>query len=263
METPIDVNDAFNKGYDPHSTGGNTFWNKTEFDGAINDRGYNCTTEKAIKCPCVNLATGSALPSCQNCGGTSWVYIDKKNKVKVLLQSMAYSEKYFNWTQANTATARATIWDIEKLVYMDKVTLDDASTNYSQHIRLQEYDNKLFGFTTYPVEKVLGIYAFLSPTDPLMLLIENTDFYFDKGKNILFFNEKVLSLDNKTMTVHYTHKPQYIVIDILRDIIQQKVVRVGDSAPKLENLPNSYIMRRLHFALNINYLGNSILLDNG
>jgi len=263
METPIDVNESFNTGYDPHSTAGNTFWSKTEFDGAINDRGYKCTTEKAIRCPCINITTGSPLASCQNCGGTGWVYIMKKEGVKIVLQGMGYNDKYFNWTQANTATARATIWDIEKLVYMDKLTLEDTTTNYSQHTNILQFDRELYAFATYPIEEVLGVYAFLAPNEKLKLLIENVDFTFKKGQNILFFSEKMLSLPNKTISIHYKHKPQYIVIDILRDVIQQKIVKVGDTTEVLESLPPSYIARRLHFAMNINYLGNSTILDNG
>lgn len=263
METPTNVNEALNEGYNPHSTAGNTFWNKNEFDGAINDRGYDCTTEKAIRCPCISVVTGSPLPSCQNCGGTGWVYIKAKQGVKIVLQGMAYNDKYFNWTQANTATARATLWDIEKLVYMDKITIENATTDYSQNTTLQEYDNKIFAFTTYPIEEVGGVYAFIAPNEKLKVLEEGLHYTFEKGKNILFFTEKVLNLPNKNISIRYKHKPQYVIIDILRDVIQQVITKGSDTTPKLENLPNSYIARRLHFAMNTDFLGNNVLLNNG
>lgn len=264
METPVNVNENQNFGvYNPHSTGGNTFWNKTEFDGAINDRGYNCTTENAVKCACISKASGSPLPSCQNCGGTGWVYVNKKEKVRIVMQGMAFTGKYFNWTEANMATSRATTWDIDKLVFMDKITLEDTTTIYSQNIEMIRHENKVFAFTVYKIEKILDLFAFVSVDKPLKKLIENVDYTYEKGKNILYLQENLLNLPNQYISIRYEHKPAYVVIDILRDVIQNVVTEVGEVAPKLKNLPLSYICRRMHFALNTSFLGKNNILDNG
>lgn len=261
METPNNVNGS-NK-YEPRSTGGGSFWFKDEFDGAIFDRGYLCTTEKAIICPCRGKISGSALPSCQNCGGAGWVYVGKKENVKAVVQGMAYTSKYFNWTEANMATARATLWDINKLAFMDKITLQETTTIYSQNIEIQQYEGKIFAFTTYPIESIEYIFVFVNANEKLKVLEEVKDFTFEKGKNILFFPEKTLNLQNKVVSIRYNHKPSYVVFDILRDVIHNKVAERDSTEPKKENLPNSYVCRRLHFALKTDFLGKTSILENG
>src|SRR6266403_769426 len=94
---------------------------KQDFDDSIYTKGYDSYIEKAVKCPCALKSNGEALINCRNCGGTKYVFINKR-LTKMVTQSMNKQTKFLNWSEVDRGTFGVTVRDDDKLAFMDRLT---------------------------------------------------------------------------------------------------------------------------------------------
>jgi len=241
-------------------------WDRELFDEAIYDKGYNCYIERAMKCPCKVKATTQALTSCVNCGGSGWFYINKK-QTKIVCTSMSSKNKYEVWTQENMGTVNITARAIDRLAFMDRITLTDLETIHAEVVTLRRSKStgKMFSFTIYYPTTMYYIYLYQNDTEGLLYL--NPSDYQIVGNKIVV-NRIVSGIDlqnieNPTISILYLYNPTYYVIDINRDVIRQKgQTDCVTMEQHYANYPTNAIGRRCHYVLDNPDFSGDRLIDN-
>lgn len=252
ISTPVDVGN-------PQAT-----WDRKKFDDLISDKGYECFIERALKCPCNNTPTGQAMSDCMNCGGTGWFFIDKQ-KTAVVCQAMSHRTKYEVWTAANMGIVNISTRPQDKLGFMDRVTLVDLESWFSQvlSLKLSATDpTKYFSFLIYVPIKVFEIYIFESSAKPLVYL-EVDNYTIDCGSNKILINKTYLDnlgITKPVITIRYTHNPTYHIIDVNRDLIKQKSISNVDV--QVVNFPLNCIGKRAHYILDAPNFNGDRAFDN-
>lgn len=237
-------------------------WDRKKFDDFITSKGYQCEIERALKCPCANDPTGQALTDCRNCFGTGWFFIDKQ-KTQLACTSMSNRTKHEVWSQVNAGMVTITARAKDKLGFMDKVTLIELESWFSQTFKLKlskSEPTKYFSFLIYKPIQVYDLYLFKNSDEPLVVIPES--FYQIDGNKILINKSLIESLGilEPTISIRYTHNPCYHVIDVNRDLIKQD--SLNDTNIETLNYPINCIGKRAHFMYeSANYNGN-VPFDN-
>lgn len=210
--------------------------NNDEFETLIKDYGYDVEVSKAVKCPCTTVGHGySAHPSCMNCGGSGWYFLTPVKTILVL-QSMGSNRKYENWTEENMGTVNITARYGDKLSYMDKITLIDGVTEYTQQlIPFINNKQKQVAFTIYEPTAISSLLLFTDASKPLKELKLGVDYTF--SKNLITFLKKPINDQLYHVSIRYEHKPQYHVIDIQRDIMVQSRMKQCTNDQIKQNFP--------------------------
>jgi hypothetical protein len=159
---------------------------KTPFEDIIDSKGYSVYVEHMVECPCCDMQDSMPLPSCLNCGGAGRIWIDK-TKTNMKCTSMGFNQKYQTWDTMNMGMVSLSYKAKDKLGYMDKVTLIDVETWFTQRVQLKKNRNleELFGFLIYPPILVYDCYLFVSDEQPLKPVLLNEDFTLRDKKIIL------------------------------------------------------------------------------
>lgn len=233
------------------------YFKKNEFEAAIWKQGYDIIIEKALVCPCKSKQAGF-MSNCRNCGGTGWLFINPV-KTKAILHSQNQSTQYKEWTQANLGNVNITVRDIDRIAFMDRITVEHAESLYSQVVHPVIYKNKLFAFLDYNVKEVTECFMFNESNKPLLLLEEGEDFTIEDGKIIL--NDKYIPVKNLTLSMRYIHAPQYHIIDIKRDVMVSTTFQVG-VGKETSQMPVSAVGRRAHYVLDRQNFNGNYIIDN-
>lgn len=238
-------------------------FDKQKFDSLIDQKGYTCLLESSISCPCrqTSAAGHQPLSSCLNCGGTGWVFINK-TKTKMIMHSMNNNTKFSEWSEEKIGTVSITTKDDAKLGFMDKVTVLDGESYYTETVHIKEYEGKLFSFVGYDIVSLLFCFLFKGPKEKLTLLREGIDFTVETNK--IVFNKKfkkTLKLDEKfNIGIRYSHRPVFHVIDLPRDVMVTDI-RNGVSVDSVK-MPIHGIGRRAHYIAAFENLYGERLFDN-
>lgn len=244
-----------------------TYFDEKKFEDLITDKGYEAYIDRAIQCPCRVKASGQALSDCQNCGGVGWFYIDRQ-KTKIACIAMSNRNKYETWTTSNAGTVSISTRPVDKLGWMDRVSLIELESWFSQAIYLKQLqDNSYFTFLTYEPITVFDVFLFKGSAVPVAYL--TPDKYAISGNKILVPLSTItdLNIDSSitefSISIRYTHNPAYYIIDINRDLIKQTTVNdCGNPIPNKTNLPLNCIGKRAHFVLNAANFTNDNLFNN-
>lgn len=219
---------------------------ESEFSKLILDYGYNVQLEAAIHCPCSNNNTNSAHPNCKNCYGTGWFFLNKRT-TQAVLQGMNANLKYENWTNENIGTVRVTAYYKDKVSIMDRITLLDSITTFSEKVECFQEKSLLLAYTVYPIKEIEYLYVFEDHTKPLIPLTLTIDYTFS-GRVITIINKKYKSKTELSIGVRYRHNPQYHIIDLERDIMTQSRKNCSN-LEVLQNFPIKATARLAHNVL--------------
>lgn len=237
---------------------------KNDFEALIEQKGYRVYKESSVSCPCADNKNGNhPLSSCKNCGGSGYVFINK-TETRMVITSMNVNNQYKEWSEERIGTAAITARDVDKLSHMDKITLADGMSEFSEllHPQIIEINtfNKLIGFTFYDIEDIEAIFLFDGGSNKLKLLTNITDYTYQYNRIVL--DDQYNSLNNPTLSVRYKHRPQFLVIDIPRDIMNSPVLNKVTGQVEDLTFPIHAIARRAHYVLDQeNYAGNRVF-DN-
>lgn len=231
-----------------------------DFDALVYSKGYAVIHEAAVPCPCKSQSNGSPLSNCQNCYGTGWVLFNP-NKTRMVLQSLNLRTKYNEWSKDNIGTVTITSRNVDKISYMDRLTVEDSNSLFSQILYPKVYSNTLFAFTIYDILSIEELFLFREPNLPLERLSLETDYSFEKNKIIL--NDSFRDIENLTISVRYHHNLQYHVLELTKET-RRSYISNADTKGKDQSivLPFSGIARLSHYVLDSsNFEGNNII-DN-
>ena len=235
---------------------------KENFDALVWDKGQPVYLEKALRCPCKEEQTDN-LSSCRNCGGSGYIFINKK-MTKMALQAMNYDTVFKSWSEENRGMVKITTLDVDVLCFMDRITQLRAisihnQTLYPKLINISG-NQVLFAYTSYPIIDIIDIFLFDVPGNPLKLLQIGQDYIIDGDKGKIILDESYQSLDNPKLSVRYNYHPQYHVTDLVRNIMYVDSYDEGNLVNK--RMPIHAVGRLAHYNLKPLNFDGEYLFDN-
>ena len=219
---------------------------KRDFDTAIFNYGYDAIVRHAVECPCKSQGSTN-VSSCQNCLGLGWVFINPF-KTRAILTSINKNTEYKYWSPEFKGTIAATFRDVDRLSFMDLVTLEDNTSLLSEVRPVRISGAQKFIFTSYPVKRINTIFIYNSDSEPLIKL--SADDY-----SVSVYNPQVVKLSsgisfptdfNDVVTIDYEHEIAYNVIDIPHDFRSSIKVNTNGKEERME-LPMQAICQKSHF----------------
>lgn len=226
-------------------------------DAAIWQKGYDCLIHKAIECPCRTHGENSNLPTCSNCGGTGWVYINPI-ETKALVTSINKDTKYKSWSQELIGTMSVSLMNVEKASFMDRITFIKETGIFSEVKTAYTADTDTFIFLSYEAELVEDIFIFTGQGNKLTR-VDPTKYYIKTDNNavVVFLSGALTGSTNNSISVRYRNKVQYNILDIPHMIRSSNITNERGQLEKVL-LPNQYIARLAHYVRGLKFDGTGI-----
>ncbi len=234
-------------------------FNKDDFEDLIQQKGDDVYHEKAIRCACRTRNSGGhqALSDCKNCRGSGWIFINR-TQTKMVLSSMSYQTKYAQWSEQKLGTVNITARDVDKLGEMDRITVLQGETVFSETVHPVFEEGQLFSFTAYDIVKLEFAFMFKNSQSKLILLQEGTDFTLVDNKILLNKNKNE---DAYNISLRYVHRPTYHVIDLTRDAMITDIAS-SDGKRNPTQMPIHGVGRRAHYVPDAPNLDGTGVFDN-
>ena len=235
---------------------------KSDFEVLIQQKGYDVWHDHAVKCPCSSKDGGSNQSSCKNCGGAGWLYINR-TLTRMVIQSMNVTTKLKEWSEERTGTANITARDVDRLSFMDRVTLLDSESEHSQVVFLHKQPDTdfLYGTTRYDIVEEYSVFLFDTVSTPLIKLEKGVDYTVDRNQIKLLAIEDG-DIENPSISIRYTHRAEYTVLDLPRDVMVSTIKDECDNTLKDVQFPLSAVARKTHYMLDRHDYENDNLIDN-
>lgn len=231
----------------------------SDFDVLVYSKGYEVIHEKAISCPCYSKAGGSPLSDCQNCRGTGWVLFNPNN-TKMVLQSMNLQTRYREWSKENLGTVIVTSRSVDQLAFMDRITVKDSDSIYSQILFPVTRNSEFFAFTIYDIKDIYEVFMF-EASNKALKKISSSDYSYERNKFIL--DSSYASISNLTVSIRYKHWTEYHVIDIVKETRRSYVSTVETKGKQQSTMfPFNAVARRSHYVLDALNQSGSGVIDN-
>lgn len=240
-------------------------WDVNNFETLIQTQGYDAFIDRALRCPCVDKATGQALSTCKNCLGRGWFFIDR-TETRLIAQHMDSKKRYENWSEVNRGTASITTKGIDKLGFMDRVILMQLEEFYSEIIRPIFYQGEIIAYPIYEPLEITNMFLFSSDDEKLVPIMPD-EYTVDKNKIVfsLGIQDKIAISDMNikakseipiSISIRYSHYPVYHVIDINRELMkvrESKFCSFDDE--KLRQMPINVLARKAHYIFDAQKFG--------
>jgi len=232
-------------------------FNKDSFEAVIYQKGYRVYHDKAIKCPCKVQATDN-LSDCHNCGGSGWVFYNRVS-TRMILHSMNLDTQYKEWSEETLGTVNITARDVDKIAYMDRITVIDAQTLFSEVIYPKKHKGLRYATATYDILSIEDVFLFAGSKNKLTRLIEGTDYTLNE--NAIQLDAKYDNYKSTCVALRYIHSPTYHVIDMPRDTMDSPIKNLS-GIPEDKLMPISAVGRRAHYVLDAQNYNGDYLFDN-
>ena len=236
---------------------------KNDFERLIWNRGYDVIHEQALRCPCKGANTNQQS-NCKNCGGSGWTFINAV-ETRMVIHSMNLDTKYKEWSEVSVGTASITCLDRENLSFMDRITVKDSRTIFTEALFLKQIPGNLFFYTVYDIIEIQYIAVFDTVNTKYENIFYNTDFTYTRNKIILNsakWSSLIPTDGDLSITIRYVHNGQYHIIDLPRDTMESFTKITGFEKKEPNQLPIHAVGRRSHYVLDAeNFAGNRVL-DN-
>jgi len=187
----------------------------------------------------------NALSTCKNCGGTGWVFVNKRNS-RLVLQGVGVKTVEEIWTQIASGMVTISYPPEEDFAYMDRITRLNQTAIFSEVIDFDTYLDANFGFVTYQPIKI--DYIALYQSDELGFMQLTSDQYTVVNNKITLLIDDLPDFDKietpLTATIRYSHHPTFNVIEISREPIDN--FKWSAKGEMLQELPGKAIARRTH-----------------
>lgn len=239
-------------------------FNLPDFENTLVDNGYSVMVEEAVACPCKGESEGPK-PNCGNCLGTGWVFVNPII-TSCFASSINRDTKYKDWSPEYIGTVAVTFRDVNRIGFMDKITLLKNFGLMSENLRVNNSTDityTKFCFGTYKMVEIKSVFVYSDSNLPLIKL--NPLEYRINPNNGYVLDIKPTSLPvgfNNKISVSYSHKITYCVVDVPHDI---RISKQYDNNGKKEmvSMPVHAIARKAQYELGkaTNYAGTNIF-DN-
>lgn len=240
-------------------------WDVKKFESLIYNNGYDAFLEKALRCPCVDRATGHALSTCRNCLGRGWFFVDKR-QTRVVAQSMENLRRNSQTGEINHGTARITARASDKLGFMDRVILLDLIAYYTEILNPIMFEDELIAYPVYEPIEITNIYLYVGDNIKLKPLSPND---YEVRENCIVFDKKLIDevpvedVNQKfpeiTISIRYSYHPVYHVIDANRELLKVRDKGCSFTDENLKQVPMLYVARKAHYIFDAAKYGNEIL----
>jgi len=237
-----------------------------DFEASVWNKGYEVVHEKALRCPCKQKG-GDNRSACKNCLGSGWLFINR-TKTRMVSQSMNLRKNFKDWSEEDMGNISITAIARDKLGYMDRITLLDATTYFSQII-YPVYNGIKDTFTARCIYEPIAVedaFLFDGTDNGLKRLAQGTD--FTVASNVLTFSAEIRQkYSNAAVSVRYSHNPAFHVIDMTREAIASRTTANETGVTSVSQFPIHAIARRAHYIFDsANVYGNdgnqNELIDN-
>lgn len=229
-------------------------WRVDDFEKLIQSQGYDVYIDRAMRCPCVDKATGQALSTCKNCLGRGWFFVDR-TETRIIAQHMDSRKRYLDWSEVNAGTASMTTKGSDKLGFMDRIILLQLQEFYSEIIRPTMYDGELLAYPVYEPLNITNMFLYVGDYTKLELIPEAM---YTVDRNKIVFDKSILEVvpvDNVnqnspsvSISVRYSHYPVYHVIDVNRELMRVRESKLcGYDDETLRQMPINVLARKAHF----------------
>ena len=240
-------------------------WDVAKFESLVHNMGYDAYLERALRCPCVDKATGQALSTCHNCMGRGWFFVDKR-QTRVIAQSMENLRRNSNTGELNHGIARITARASDKLGFMDRVMLLDLTAWYTEVINPIMYEDELVAYPVYEPLEISNIYLYagddvkLIPLSPSQYSVQGNRIVFDSS---LIDQVPVEDMNQKfpeiTVSIRYSYHPVFHVIDANRELTKVRDKSgCSFSDENLRQVPMLYIARKAHYIFDAVRFNNTV-----
>jgi hypothetical protein len=232
---------------------------KKRFDGLIWDKGYDVWIDKAMRCPCIQKSTGQGLPNCRNCLGKGWLFINR-SETRIVIQSLNANKKYENWTEETTGTAKITARAIDRLAWMDRITIINAEGIFQEVLFPTQFNGELIAFPIYTPLEIFECYLFDGVTNKLKILELVTDYTISDEK--IIFNNNYINNQQFSVSIRYAHCLVYHVTDINRDVMVTRVRDCDDETSASAQMPINGMAKKAHYIFDNTKFEANKLLEN-
>lgn len=246
----------------PASMSPHVGWDVNKFETLIQTQGYDAFIDRALRCPCVDKATGQALSTCKNCLGRGWFFVDR-TETRLIAQHMDNKKRYENWSEVNRGTASITTKGIDKLGFMDRIILTQLEGYYSEILNPVLFGGELIAYPVYEPLEVTNIFLFVGDYTKLEPIPEEM---YKIDKNKIVFDQSLLSVlpvedvnqkqPNMSVSIRYSHFPVFHVIDANRELMKVRESRFCTyDDEKLRQMPINVLARKAHYIFDAQKFG--------
>lgn len=243
---------------------------KNDYEAAIWNKGYDIILESAVRCPCKS-ENNDNIPHCQNCLGTGWFFINPI-KTKAILTGINKNTDYKDWSAEMIGTISVTTMDINKLSFMDRITLVNSIAGlvqnrsiFTETKRLRTFgENPKFVFLSYEPKEILDVWIYRGSGYSLVKLDPSTDYNIksDNGYVLEFtYDFNTVSNFNGTISIRYEHELQYHILDLPHDV-RNSSIKSNLGSLKQQLLPVNAIARKAHYVLNRDNYDANFIINN-
>lgn len=236
-------------------------FNRDDFHNALWENGYEVMLEEAIACPCKGTSVDSKS-TCSNCLGSGWVFINPIT-TRAFITSINRSTKYKDWSPEFIGTVAVTLMDVDRVGFMDKITLTKNFSALSEVLPVRQSSNPTYGvfaFATYRFSSIRSVFVYDDDSSPLIKLA-TTDYVVNStNDHVLDIKSSALPVNfNGKVSVSYRHKVTYNVLDIPHDM---RITKYYDNngTRETQDMPVQAIARKSQYELGkaTNYANNNI-----
>lgn len=233
---------------------------RNDFDNLIYQKGYEVYLDKAVQCPCRTKVNGQPLSNCKNCGGSGWLFINRK-KTRMVIQSINRDTKFKDWRTENLGQAKVSTLSSDRLGYMDRITVLSGTTNRSTTLHFNKINGqgRYVAMVIHPIVKIEELFLFVSPDSALQRLTLDEHFTIT-NKNWITLDEQYDNLIEPTCSIRYTYNPMFHVIDLTREVMNSTAIEKGKESNFV--FPTAAIARSAHYVLDEDGYSGDVLIDN-
>lgn len=229
---------------------------KDDFDILVHQKGLELTHEITVKCSCIREINGNAKLTCIDCGGSGYIFIDPCT-LRGVIQAIGFNPKKMQYSEVNLGTALLTMRYTERLGWMDRFTIKDGETIFMENtfplVRTINGSPQMSSLLTYDPIKAVKVFMYVDDSTSQQELIEGTDFSLSGRKLIL--SDEIMGAaiaageQKKYISIRYRHRPQYLVMDVQRDIRNTRQIVAGGEEI-LNHMPVFCTLKKAHYILN-------------
>lgn len=239
---------------DPHQEGSVSRFSQKEFKTTIDELGYDVIWTPAICAPKRQDEQDISLND-KNTGGLEYFWVNPV-EIRAIITSIDIQKAHEQDGIKDLSMIEVTVKHEFRLSYMDRIIIKNATISHSENLRTFKLDSGSWAaYSTYPIQKVYGMFKKESDIQKYTLLTEGTDYTVDH--NEIRFDSSFDLEDEMLVAVRYEGNPVYYM-DTINHV--SRVSKLG-TFESIE-LPVQGTARLAHKILELENFDGDLYLSN-